>query len=762
MRAAEYRRRLDQISRNVADLARSVGRFLATTGRTDDDLADAARVLHPVITAGREQAHDAAVTFLQGQAKVQGYTDTVPVPQVREYPQEALEKALKDAVGGEAVPADMDRTVARTAVRHTEDAARKTVEDAATMSAEDDPKTGKSRPVIGWARQLTGAENCPFCVIMASRGAVYHSRQTALYSGGDQWSSDLNDGMGRYHTGCDCVAVPVYDLKKWEGNATARRLYSQVYKAALKKYPDDDAFTAVRKFMVYDLEDDGLKVPQMRDGEIDTPDQDDVPDFVSTDLLSAETRELIDGMEDRLPATKEGWEEIRKTSGMTHRQARRDQVARVYEDKAKESSRRARDYAKSDPDYAQEYRDQAKKHRAYAKEVRAGKRDVEEVIDYTVKMNDLDPDEGVGYELDKDGKILPPQSYLDRVDEVQKVGRSAMADYQRALDTDPELRNLVEARDRADRDLEARMTEVVRLQREDAERRRAARAAIDEPDTGGDDDIDAWLEKMSQASEDATDVEFDRALEAAQARGEEARLAARAAREAATARRGDLLHQVVGSRRPMASRDDITVTPGREDPRGNYGAERPGTEDDLEKIRKAATAFPKEWVEKMESERGGLYVTFSDRAYYRAKNPFSTNPGDHINLCDYGRNYQQGYFGNYMEQIAAHEIGHRMEKTLPAIARLEWAYLTRRATSKGKRENLKWVGSGKRDEKAFHDGFRNAYTGKAYGDPDSRPWDYDAWEVFTTGIEALYGDDTAYQDADGDLQSFILGILLTV
>lgn len=762
MRAGQYRRALDRISRNVADLARSVGHFLAGTDRTDDDLADAARVLHPVIVAGREQAHATAVAFLQDQARDQGYTDTVPVPAPREYPKEALEKALKDSVGGSNEPTDIDGTLAKTAVRHTEDAARKAVEDSAKMSAEDDPKTGASRPVIGWARQLTGAENCPFCVIMASRGAVYHSRQTALYSGGDAFSNDLSDGMGRYHNGCDCVAVPVYDLKKWEGNATARRLYRDVYRKALKQYPDDDAFTAVRKFMIHDLDDDGLKVPQLRNDEVDVPEIDHAPDFVSDDLLSKETRELIDGLEGRLPRTKEEWEEIRKKSGKTHLQARRDQVAEFYEEKAKASSRRAKDYAKSDPDYAQEYRNQAKKHRAYAKEVRAGKRDEEESVLETVRLNDLNPDEGMGYETDKDGKILPPQSYLDRVDEVQKVGRSAMADYQRALDTDVELKNLVEERDAADRELEARMAEVIRLQREDAERRRNARLTVEEPDSGADDDIDAWLEKLAQVDMTSQDDEFDRALEAAQARGEEARLAARAAREAATERRGVLLHQIVGSRRPMASRDDITVTPGRADPRGNYGPERPGTEDDLEKIRKAATAFPKEWVEKMEAERGGLYVTFSNRAYYRAKNPFSTNPGDHINLCDFGRNYQQGYFGNYMEQIAAHEIGHRMEKTLPAIARLEWAYLYRRATSKNKRENLKWVGSGEKHEKAFHDGFRNAYTGKAYGDPDTRPWEFDAWEVFTTGLEALYGDDTAYQDADGDLQSFILGILLTV
>ena len=760
MRAAEYRRTLDRISRSVADLARSVGRFLATTDRTDADLADAARVLYPAVTAGREQAHDAAASFLSGQANLQGYTSTVPVPKVRDYPQETLEKALKDSVGGNVTESfDFDGTVAKVAVRHTEEAARKTVEDAAQMSATPDPATGKSRPVIGWARQLTGAENCPFCVIMASRGAIYHSRQTALYSGGDAFSNDLSDGMGRYHNGCDCVAVPVYDLKSWDGNATARRLYRDVYRKALELYPDDDAFTAVRKFMIHDLEDDGLKVPQMRSGEIDVPDEDDVPDFVTDDLLSGETQELIEGVKDRLPRTKEEWEEIRQSSGMTALERMRGTKARYLETRAKEASKKATDYKKwGDFDLEAEYRADAKKDRATAKEYRMGKRDDElrqKLLDYGD-----DPEERLGFEEDVDGKILPPQSYLDRVDEVQKVGRAALDDYRRALDTDPDLKDLVAAEDAARRELSVRMDEVIRLTRLDAEERRAARDTVPEPASGGDDDIDAWLKALEESVPEES--ETSKALEIAQARGEEARLHLRSVQEAQQTRRGELLTQIVGSRRPLAERDVIDAQPGRDNPHGPYGKEKAAAAEDLERIRKASTLFPGEWVEKMNADRGTLYVTTSARGYYMAKNPFSTNPGDQINLSGGYAWNRGGIFADSTEKTAAHEIGHRMEKILPAIPRLEWAYLYRRATSKGKRENLKWIGAGGKDEKALHDGFRNAYTGKVYGDVDYRPWEFDGWEVFTTGLEALYGDDERYQDADGDLQSFILGLLRTV
>lgn len=51
---------------------------------------------------------------------------------------------------------------------------------------------------IGWARVPSGAETCAFCLMLASRGAVYGSRETA------------GDG-GSYHGDCDCVATPIRD-----------------------------------------------------------------------------------------------------------------------------------------------------------------------------------------------------------------------------------------------------------------------------------------------------------------------------------------------------------------------------------------------------------------------------------------------------------------------------------------------------------------------------------------------------------------------
>lgn len=48
---------------------------------------------------------------------------------------------------------------------------------------------------VRYARVTTGRSDCAFCLMLESRGAVYHSRKTA-------------GEMKRYHRGCDCKVVP--------------------------------------------------------------------------------------------------------------------------------------------------------------------------------------------------------------------------------------------------------------------------------------------------------------------------------------------------------------------------------------------------------------------------------------------------------------------------------------------------------------------------------------------------------------------------
>jgi hypothetical protein len=91
----------------------------------------------------------------------------------------------------------------------------------------------EEQPHYGWARVLVGAYSCSFCAMLASRGAVYDSKQAAEVPGGS--------GLGAYHAPylnkngkevgglCDCQAVLVVDGKPWEGQAAQKKL-NQLWK----------------------------------------------------------------------------------------------------------------------------------------------------------------------------------------------------------------------------------------------------------------------------------------------------------------------------------------------------------------------------------------------------------------------------------------------------------------------------------------------------------------------------------------------------
>lgn len=77
-----------------------------------------------------------------------------------------------------------------------------------------------------WARVLTGAENCGFCVMLASRGAVYETAENAGRGKASNVHPDANDTqwINTYHPRCDCLVVPVYDYSKWPGKEAHEEL----------------------------------------------------------------------------------------------------------------------------------------------------------------------------------------------------------------------------------------------------------------------------------------------------------------------------------------------------------------------------------------------------------------------------------------------------------------------------------------------------------------------------------------------------------
>lgn len=85
--------------------------------------------------------------------------------------------------------------------------------------------------LLGWARVLTGNDNCSFCIMLASRGPVYESSAAAgRIKASSRWG-DAKGYLNRYHTNCDCSIVMVPRVGKWAGAEQAAAA-KQIYKDA--------------------------------------------------------------------------------------------------------------------------------------------------------------------------------------------------------------------------------------------------------------------------------------------------------------------------------------------------------------------------------------------------------------------------------------------------------------------------------------------------------------------------------------------------
>lgn len=146
-----------------------------------------------------------------------GYEDmTVPV--------EILDDESKKMVTRRISPHELDdptsgivqvvaARVTASSSRHVRAAARTLMANTAEVGEVRDRRT-RTRREPGYARVLTGKENCAFCAMLASRGGVYSSDTVTRRS----------DGR-RYHDNCDCVARLVVRGYPWEGEEESIRLY---------------------------------------------------------------------------------------------------------------------------------------------------------------------------------------------------------------------------------------------------------------------------------------------------------------------------------------------------------------------------------------------------------------------------------------------------------------------------------------------------------------------------------------------------------
>lgn len=256
------------------DFMRLVQRLVRSFRRgpqTADDYTLLVDMLYEAVSEARAAQGVLAQRYLADQMRAQRVSGDPYIPEVRGYDRSATDKAVNNAL---KQPENADTLIPKRLQVHVEDASRRVVQDSVRVT------TGRGKRPLGWARVLTGADNCGFCVVLASRGMAtdgegrftdgfYTSQEKALFA----------ENGEKYHPNCDCVAVPVWRRGAWDGFDQARDLY-ELYREARRKHVENDppessgfterapdAFEAVRRELRLDPGLLSKVVPDLRAGD---------------------------------------------------------------------------------------------------------------------------------------------------------------------------------------------------------------------------------------------------------------------------------------------------------------------------------------------------------------------------------------------------------------------------------------------------------------------------------------------------------------
>lgn len=141
-----------------------------------------------------------------------------------------VKKRIKDGKPVDEALRVGETVVASTAAKMVGDGGRAVIEDEVT---------NRRNGAIGYCR-VPDADPCPFCAMLASRGAVYRSdafvESNGIFAG---------DGKFKVHNGCDCTLEPVYGRRVTDLPAGVDKLAKEWADIASGR---DDPFAYWRRF----------------------------------------------------------------------------------------------------------------------------------------------------------------------------------------------------------------------------------------------------------------------------------------------------------------------------------------------------------------------------------------------------------------------------------------------------------------------------------------------------------------------------------
>lgn len=258
----EYEEASEQQQGIVAALVAYILRFFATFQAAEipqETWIDLLGFVYPQVERARRESAVLGRAFYDSQREL--HIGTRRDIWLASYSFEEFVNRMEPARAQYSEPFASEQSLAQVAMRaakEVEDGWRRTMiravqEDEAIAELAADLDDARYR--VGWARVATGRETCGFCMMLVSRGPVYLSAQSAGLNASDTKADQLLERsdtasldalMTRWHPGCDCRVVPVYDAEDWVGRAAYQRAEA-LWRKVTKGYSGRDALNAFRR-----------------------------------------------------------------------------------------------------------------------------------------------------------------------------------------------------------------------------------------------------------------------------------------------------------------------------------------------------------------------------------------------------------------------------------------------------------------------------------------------------------------------------------
>lgn len=209
-----HRRAQNRLGAQTVQQMRAVWRLLDFDD-LDGSTPNWLRIAVPMVRAQARTSSSLAATYYRNFRAMElglgaaSFTPTLALPPASDAiatsltvtgPSTVKRATMQGKTADQAMDLGLSRT-GKAAMRHALSGGRRTLEGSITSD----------RSAVGYARVASGSA-CAFCAMLASRGAVYLSRDAAGSVVGRDGRPRGTRSLGSdYHDGCGCSVEPVYD-----------------------------------------------------------------------------------------------------------------------------------------------------------------------------------------------------------------------------------------------------------------------------------------------------------------------------------------------------------------------------------------------------------------------------------------------------------------------------------------------------------------------------------------------------------------------